>query len=250
MDEKFTLKLKNWLDTPADGRDYALGATMLLQLSGNKIEYRNLSFAPERRADYIEQRIRKYYNFRVADLTHKQVALMQARVDDIIKSSTSYTEDNPAEKFAKGRRADHDKLPPEIQKLYADNLDILHRMRDIQTRLRIMSTEDATCPDSERYPFLKEFIALDKQMHGNWDLYDHYLAPSERQQNAAVDADTRRMQRKAYAFINLNKKRYAESKSPDLRLKLEDAYNSIPYPPQHLTDELALIGVITGKRGS
>jgi hypothetical protein len=38
-----------------------------------------------------------------------------------------------------------------------------------------MSTEDSTCPDSERYPFLKELIELDKKLHANWEEYDHYV---------------------------------------------------------------------------
>jgi len=38
--------------------------------------------------------------------------------------------------------------------------------------------EDATCPDSERYPFLKEIIALDKKRVENWDIYDHFIIGS------------------------------------------------------------------------
>ena len=35
-------------------------------------------------------------------------------------------------------------------------------------------------PDSERYPFLKELISLDKKLHANWEAYDHYTG--ERQE--------------------------------------------------------------------
>ena len=47
----------------------------------------------------------------------------------------------------------------------------------LDPRLRSLSLENSTCPDSERYPFLKELIALDKKLHANWEAYDHYVAP-------------------------------------------------------------------------
>ena len=50
-------------------------------------------------------------------------------------------------------------------------------MRELHLRLRSLSLDNATCPDSERYPFLKELISLDKKLHANWEAYDHYVAP-------------------------------------------------------------------------
>ena len=81
MDEKFTRQIKDWLDTEPDKRDYSVGALYLLKLSGNRIMYRNLVArdTPQTR-EYIEYQLQKYYNFRVADLTHKEVAAMDAQV--------------------------------------------------------------------------------------------------------------------------------------------------------------------------
>ncbi len=62
-----------------------------------------------------------------------------------------------------------------IQALYVENLDIVHRMRELHMKLRSLSLDNATCPDSERYPFLKEIIALDKKRVQNWDIYDHFI---------------------------------------------------------------------------
>ena len=42
MDNKFTELIKQWLDTPADERDYAVGALYLLNLSGNQIVCQNI----------------------------------------------------------------------------------------------------------------------------------------------------------------------------------------------------------------
>ena len=48
-------------------------------------------------------------------------------------------------------------------------------MRELHLQLRKLSEMNTTCPDSDRYPFLKELIALDKKLHENWDKYDHYV---------------------------------------------------------------------------
>ena len=47
-------------------------------------------------------------------------------------------------------------------------------MRELHLQLRQLSKENATCPDIERYPFLKELIALDKTYHKNWQIYDSW----------------------------------------------------------------------------
>ena len=174
-DNKFTELIKQWLDTPADERDYTVGALYLLKLSGNQIMYRNIMANPSRKAEFIEYNIRKYYNFRVQALTHTQVEEMQKQVDVIAQEHFSLKENNPAKDFKKGKRDDHDDLPDDIQALYVENLSIVQRMREVHLKLRSLSTEDSTCPDSERYPFLKELIELDKRLHSNWEQYDHYV---------------------------------------------------------------------------
>ena len=75
----------------------------------------------------------------------------------------------------KGKREDHDLLPDEIKVKYVENLSLLQRMRELHLKLRSLSLDTAPCPDSERYPFLKELIELDKKMHANWEEYDHFV---------------------------------------------------------------------------
>ena len=174
-DNKFTELIKQWLDTPADERDYTVGALYLLKLSGNQIMYRNIMANPTSKAEFIEYNIRKYYNFRVQALTHYQVEEMQKQVDVIAQEHFSLEEENPAKDFKKGKREDHDSLPDEIQALYVENLSIVQRMREVHLKLRSLSADNATCPDSERYPFLKELIELDKRLHSNWEQYDHFV---------------------------------------------------------------------------
>lgn len=176
MDKKFTGLLKDWLDTPEDQRDYTVGALYLLKLTGNRIMYMNLVANIDRRHDFVDYQIQKYYNFRVQDITHEQVMEMSAEVENIVADHISLSAEAD-ESPAKGKRTDHDSLPDGIKAKYAENLSILRRMRELHLRLRTLSLEDSSCPDSERYPFLKELISLDKKLHANWEAYDRYVTP-------------------------------------------------------------------------
>lgn len=185
MDKEFTDKLQTWLSLPREDRDWDEGALMLLQLTGNKIMYRNLSVNPEGKANFIEGKLQQYLEFRLAELTHEQVKEMQHAVEEIVKEHTEFkSDDNEAKNFKAGKRADHDTQPEEIQALYVENLDIVHRMRELHLKLRTMSTTDSTCADSDRYPFLKEFIKLDKKLHDNWNVYDHFVTKAETAESA------------------------------------------------------------------
>ncbi|MBR6263234.1 MAG: hypothetical protein IKR05_08465 [Prevotella sp.] len=177
MDNKFTLKLQQWLLTPDDQKDWDKGALMLLQLTNNKIMYRNICGNPKAKSEYIKGKLQQHLNFRLEKKTHAEVEEMQKKVD-VIAKETIKPESEFAD-FKAGKRADHDALPDEIQAKYVENLNIVHRMRELHLQLRKISNDNVTCPDSERYPFLKELIALDKQIHENWDVYDHYVIEKE-----------------------------------------------------------------------
>ena len=184
MDNKFTELIKQWLDTPSNQRDYSVGALYLLKLSGNQIMYRNIVAQLDRRHDFVDYQIQKYYNFRVQALTHAQVEEMQQQVDVIVAEHISLAAN--ADEHKTGRRDDHDSLPDEIKAKYVENLSILQRMRELHLKLRSLSLDTAPCPDSERYPFLKELIDLDKKMHANWEEYDHFVASAPSAKAAAT----------------------------------------------------------------
>ena len=184
MDKQFTEQLQLWLSQSREERDWDAGALMLLQLSGNKIMYRNISVNPIGKAEFIEGKLQQYLDFRLAELTHEQVKEMQQQVADIVQEHTEFkSEDNEAKSFKAGKRADHDSLPDEIKALYVENLDLVHRMRELHLKLRTMSTADSACADSDRYPFLKEFIKLDKKLHDNWNVYDHFVTKEETEES-------------------------------------------------------------------
>ena len=177
MDNKFTEQIGKWLQTPEDERDYSVGALYLLKLSGNQILYKNIVAAIDKRHDVIEYQLQKYYNFRVQALTHAQVEEMAAQVTTIADEHHLTDDASTVSEYERrfGKREDHDALPDEIKAKYVENLSLLQRMRELHLRLRSLSLENATCPDSERYPFLKELISLDKKLHANWEAYDRYV---------------------------------------------------------------------------
>lgn len=183
MDNKFTELIKQWLETPSNQRDYSVGALYLLKLSGNQIMYRNIVAQLDRRHEFVDYQIQKYYNFRVQALTHAQVEEMQQQVDVIVAEHISLAAN--ADEHKTGKRDDHDSLPDEIKAKYVENLSILQRMRELHLKLRSLSLDTSPCPDSERYPFLKELIELDKKMHSNWEEYDHFVASAPTAKAAA-----------------------------------------------------------------
>ena len=194
MDNKFTELIKQWLETPSNQRDYSVGALYLLKLSGNQIMYRNIVAQLDRRHDFVDYQIQKYYNFRVQALTHAQVEEMQQQVDVIVAEHISLAAN--ADEHKTGKRDDHDSLPDEIKAKYVENLSILQRMRELHLKLRSLSLDTAPCPDSERYPFLKELIELDKKMHANWEEYDHYVIGTSEEDRGTSKPKARTAQKK------------------------------------------------------
>ena len=194
MDNKFTELIKQWLETPSNQRDYSVGALYLLKLSGNQIMYRNVVAQLDRRHDFVDYQIQKYYNFRVQALTHAQVEEMQQQVDVIVAEHISLAAN--ADEHKTGKRDDHDSLPDEIKAKYVENLSILQRMRELHLKLRSLSLDTAPCPDSERYPFLKELIDLDKKMHANWEEYDHYVIGTSEEERGTRKPQARTAQKK------------------------------------------------------
>lgn len=208
MDHKFTTQIGDWLNADPGERDYALGAIFLLKLSGNQIMYKNIMINPEAKKDFITFHLQKYYNFRILQLTHQQVDEMQSEVNKIAArrnlNDKSPSDDKEAEEKRLGKRDDHDSLPDEVKSKFVENLSILQRMRELHLKLRSLSLDNVTCPDSERYPFLKELINLDKKMHANWNDYDAFVADVSKN-------DTSKSQKKSQKLAGKSKSINAKS---------------------------------------
>ena len=186
---KLTDKLEAFLATPRESRDWNAGALLLLQLTNNPILYRNISLNPKGKADFIEGKLQQFLKARKALEAHKEIENKQQQVNTIIAERTEFKENNPAADFKAGKRVDHDLLPEDIQSLYVENLDIVHRMRELHLKLRFLSDATKQIPDSERKPLLDEFISLDKKLHDNWNTYDHFVIKEETAEQTAEQAE-------------------------------------------------------------
>lgn len=187
MNNKLTERLQDFLDTPREDRDWNEGAILLLQLTNNTIMYRNLSINPKGKVEFIEGKLRAFLKSRREVEAHDEVIILQEQVNAIIENHTEFKEDNEAKEFKAGKRADHDRLPEDIQALYVENLDLVHRMRELHLRLRLLSDSTKQVPAAERKPLLDEFINLDKKLHANWDAYDHFVTKAETAENTQIE---------------------------------------------------------------
>ena len=272
MDKQFTIRLQEWLNTPASQRDLELGAKYLLQLTNNKILFTNISRDLKGHAQFIEFKIKRYLQYRLQDLTHEEVNAMQKQVNAIVqkhgldkemaaspKGTASYS---ATSEFRTGKRADHNTLPAELQALYVENASIMQKMRELHLQLRRLSTQASTCPDSDRYPFLKEIIELDKRYHKNWEAYDKFTQPSSQSSGAGttdtseganpssakakvlIDESARQQQKNILRQINLAKGRYKKKPSDSLKENILSLYQQLTAPSDSLTAELGELGIL------
>lgn len=176
MDNKLTQRIQAWLEAAPQDRSLQEGAEMVLKLSNNRFLCQNILARKD--VKMIDYQLRKYLPQRLQQVTHEEVVQMKQQAAVIAKEhhldKTRRAVTTEAEEFKKGKRADHDSLPEDIQALYVQNLDILHRMRECHLQARKIALADKPCSDCDIYPFVKELIALDKQYHANWKTYDEY----------------------------------------------------------------------------
>ena len=190
IDRKLTQQLQQWLEAKAEDRDIATGAMLLRKLVRNLIFAANFERNPQRHMKMAEYQLSKFLPMRLAQVTHEDVQRMTKKVASInadhqldkpLPGAKNTPEKKRIEKtvaFRVGKRPDHDLLPEEIQAYYAENLSVMQNMRACHAQLVILSSQEkqSVCPDGDRYPFVKEIIALDERYRQNWQRYDEYPA--------------------------------------------------------------------------
>ncbi len=242
---ELTPQIKKWLDTEPSQRNLQRGADLLLRITRNKILYTNITRNIARHAGTIEYHLNKIYKARLNDITHAQVRSMMVEVDAIAGARGLESPEGSSKRseFQRGKRADHDELPDEIKQLYVDNADILRKMRECHVRLRMITPENSTCPDSDRYPWAKEIIALDTLYRENWNRYDHYVKGTP---VAAVQlvTDARSDSRNAARVIHLLLGKYAANPDEALATRIRDTYAKIASPTALIRKKMTDAGLL------
>lgn len=245
IDLELTPKIKEWLDTEPSKRDIMAGAEILLRITRNRILYTNIVRNPSAYAGALEYHLNKIYMQRLQDITHRQVRSMMTEVESIAKARglSNGNAVNTRSEFQRGKRADHDDLPADVQKLYVENADIMRRMRDLHTQLRMITPENSTCPDSDRYPLAKHLIELDARYRDNWNKYDHYVKGSPLATVVPV-VDPRTESKNAAKLCNLLLGKYVRTEDDALAERIREAYGKIHSPSDNLRSKMRAAGLM------
>jgi hypothetical protein len=208
IDQKFTEELSKWLSTPRDERDVVAGAELLMRITGNRQFYATAIVRPHVVHDHVEYELKKHLAIRqeghnVETLRNLERELLAECAEEFsAASSESPVEEQAAEAAdayavpregpvvsspKRGRRADHDELPAEIQALYDDNATRYEQMRKVYQQLLTMA--DAEPCDRKEHIF--QLDQLVKAWAAAWAAYDSYdaTAVSEDEDEAAAEDD-------------------------------------------------------------
>lgn len=240
MDEKLTLQIQAYLNTPSAERDVLQGATLLLKLNRNRILFQNACRRPDKFADKIEYELKKHLSIRldrktVADVVrmNKTVVPDAAKIIDDGAPVLSSDDDNvPQEgKVARGMRKDHEQLPDEIKALWTECADLWFKIKETFEQLKGM--EDA--PACDRYEYLQVLDEADKKYRSNMKRYDKYVLGTpvdSTPEDAPTDpAEIAKKVNAARKYLSDNKKKLAELKDTDaekyakLLTKVQERYD-------------------------
>lgn len=202
MDNKITEQLTEWLNTPRENRDIPAGAMLLLRLNNNRFLYANILRRPDKFADKLEYELRKHLRIRLDGLTRADVVKLEAQVIPAAKKTLasapaviSTDDELPDAKVATGRRADHDLLPPEVQALWDNNLQLYKTIKNVFEQLKTMENAQPC----DRYEYLKILDDADRRYRANLERYDDYVIGSEPVAPATDNTNSDEAQRKINA---------------------------------------------------
>ena len=210
IDQKFTEELSKWLSTPRDERDVVAGAELLMRITGNRQFYATAIVRPHVVHDHVEYELKKHLAIRqeghnVETLRNLERELLAECAEEFSEEelAASPVEEQAAEEAAdayavpreglvvsspkRGRRADHDELPAEIQALYEDNATRYEQMRKVYQQLLTMA--DAEPCDRKEHIF--QLDQLVKAWAAAWEAYDRYdaTAVADAAEDEASEAD-------------------------------------------------------------
>ena len=195
IDQKFTEDLSAWLSTPRDERDVVAGAELLMRITGNRQFYATAIVRPHVVHDHVEYELKKHLSIRQEG--HNVETLRNLERELLAECAEEFSEEastaEPVEEQAgaeeadayavpreglvvsspkRGRRADHDELPAEIQALYDENATRYEQMRKVYQQLLTMS-EAEPCDRKEHIFQLDQLV---KAWAAAWEAYDRYDA--------------------------------------------------------------------------
>ncbi|MBR0047327.1 MAG: hypothetical protein IJP75_10715 [Bacteroidaceae bacterium] len=170
VDKKFTQSVVDYLEKPRESRSIEEGAMLLLRMNGNRMLHQNI--LRRKNWDKLEYELKKHLKYRIDGLTLQEVQRMNVTV---MPKAASTIKAEEAEATHKGKRADHDQLPADIQQLYDRNGELFPKIKaTYNTLLQMESAEPC-----DRYEHLKVLAELDREYRENWNRYDAFTTAPE-----------------------------------------------------------------------
>lgn len=225
MDEKLTQKIQAYLDAAPEERNTVEGATMLLSLNRNRIFFQNVVRKPDKYADKVAYELTKHLHIRLDRKTVADVVQMDKTVIPQVQTTIaegapiiSTADDLPQEGVvARGKRADHDQLPDELQALWDESSQLWFKIKELFEQLKGM--EDS--PACDRFEYLKQLDESDKRYRANMQAYDACVIGDpnpEIKEIKKVEDDPATIAKKVNAarkYLSDNKKKLADLKTTD-----------------------------------
>lgn len=219
-DPKFTEKLKKWFDCEHTDSNIREGALLLLQMNNNRHLYQLINFDPQGKLELLKYELQKHLNYRIEGMTIDDVRNYDKAVTPVLQTAVDKTSEAdkiakqlaphlpvvesenldsivPSAIVAKGKRADHDQLPENIQAIWDNNCALWKKIKE---HFEACKAYDMSC---DRYEglhaadedFKRMLLTLKEEYYAYkqaMDVYDHAQPgdaekqPAEEQPEAAI----------------------------------------------------------------
>lgn len=219
-DPKFTEKLKKWFDCEHTDANIREGALLLLQMNNNRHLYQLINFDPQGKLELLKYELQKHLNYRIKGMTIDDVRNYDKAVTPVLQTAVDKTSEAdkiakqlaphlpvvesenldsivPSAIVAKGKRADHDQLPENIQAIWDNNCALWKKIKE---HFEACKAYDMSC---DRYEglhaadedFKRMLLTLKEEYYAYkqaMDVYDHAQPgdaekqPAEEQPEAAI----------------------------------------------------------------
>lgn len=200
-DPKFTEKLKKWFDCEHTDANIREGALLLLQMNNNRHLYQLINFDPQGKLELLKYELQKHLNYRIEGMTIDDVRNYDKAVTPVLQTAVDKTSEAdkiakqlaphlpvvesenldsivPSAIVAKGKRADHDQLPVNIQAIWDNNCALWKKIKE---HFAACKAYDMSC---DRYEglhaadedFKRMLLTLKEEYYAYkqaMDVYDH-----------------------------------------------------------------------------
>lgn len=219
-DITFTNKVKAWFDSEHTDDNIREGAMLLLQINNNRHLYQQIMMRPQHNLKKLKYELEKHYKYRVKGLSLDEVRKFDELVTPVLQTAVDKAEQadieavadiphlpvteaeitdsiGPSAIIARGKRADHDQLPENIQQIWDANAALWKKIKE---HFEACKAFDQACDRYESLnaaneDFRKMLVTLKEEYYAykqGMEVYDHAnpadaeAQQEEKQSDAAI----------------------------------------------------------------